>query len=358
VRRRACLVKRGRMWSVKQPLPDGRYRWRTVGTRKKDAEALRDELNRRAALGAASQAPAETFGVFADAWLVRYRQRVKPAVHKLAEGGIAHLEPLHSRQIETLTRAELEDHIVGIAQRTPRTAVRVLQLLKRVLADAKARGQVVDENIFRIQPPRYREREPYFPTWEEADELASWMPEYVARIVPVALATGLRQGELFALRDSDIDLERRRLTVRKAKTPSGVRTIELADVAVNLLREQLLARTPSTHGLVFPTLTGKQWDRHGFMHRAFRPATRRARLEQMTFHDLRHGFVSLMAKAGVHPTVIARLVGHADGGALLMRRYRHLFPDETRAAVAKLDQLVRGGVAQVLQADTAPRPLP
>lgn len=87
------------------------------------------------------------------------------------------------------------------------------------------------------------------------------------------------------------------------------------------------------------------------MHRAFRPATRRAGLEQMTFHDLRHGFVSPMAKAGVHPTVIARLVGHADGGALLMRRYRHLFPDETRAAVAKLDALVRGGVAQGLQAD-------
>lgn len=169
---------------------------------------------------------------------------MKPAVHTLAEGGAAHLEPFRARQIETLTRAELEDHIAGIAQRTPRTAVRVLQLAKRIVADAKARGQVVDENIFRIQPPRYREREPYFPTWEEADELAPWMPEHVARIVPVALATGLRQGELFALRDSDIDFERRRLTVRKAKTPSGVRTIEIADVAVALLREQLLARAP------------------------------------------------------------------------------------------------------------------
>ena len=86
------------------------------------------------------------------------------------------------------------------------------------------------------------------------------------------------------------------------------------------------------------------------MGRVFRPAVRRAKLDGMNFHDLRHGYVSLMAQAGVHPTVIARLVGHADGGALLMRRYRHLFPDETRLAVAAFDRLVRGGVAQGSQA--------
>ena len=62
-----------------------------------------------------------------------------------------------------------------------------------------------------------------------------------------------------------------------------------------------------------------------------------------------------MAKAGVHPTVIARVVGHADGGALLMRRYRHLFPEETRSAATKIGALLRDGVAQGLQADTQPR---
>ena len=76
----------------------------------------------------------------------------------------------------------------------------------------------------------------------------------------------------------------------------------------------------------------------------------------MTFHDLRHGHISLMAKAGVHPSVLAALVGHADGGVLLMKRYRHLFPGETRSAVAKLDELVRGGVAQGLQRHGDVRP--
>ncbi|MDX6593959.1 MAG: hypothetical protein QOJ13_3155 [Gaiellales bacterium] len=44
--------------------------------------------------------------------------------------------------------------------------------------------------------------------------------------------------------------------------------------------------------------------------------------------------------------VVAWLIGHNDGGALLMRRYRHLFPDETRLAATAFDRLVRGGVAK------------
>jgi hypothetical protein len=69
MRRKACIVKRGDKWSVKQPLPDGRSRWRTVGTRKKDAERLRDELNRRAALGAAYVEPPKTLKDVRDEWL-------------------------------------------------------------------------------------------------------------------------------------------------------------------------------------------------------------------------------------------------------------------------------------------------
>lgn len=79
------------------------------------------------------------------------------------------------------------------------------------------------------------------------------------------------------------------------------------------------------------------------MGRVFRPAVRRAKLDGLTFHDLRHGHISLMAAAGVHPTVIAALVGHNDGGALVMRRYRHLFPAEAGRAAAAFDELVRRG---------------
>ena len=253
----------------KQPLPGGGYRRTTTGTRKKDAEALRDELNRRAALGAAYTAPPETLKAFYAKWRQRYAQRVRPATLEQADTALRHLDVFDDRLIETLTRAEVEDHVQVIASRTPRTAQVVLRVLNQVFGDAKARGQVVDPRIFDIERPRVVEREPFFPTWQQAVELASWMPEYISRIVPFALASGLRQGELFRLADRDVDLRRGMLTVREAKTRSGVRTIDLAGVAQTLVREQLLARPPNEHGLVFPTITGCGWDRHTFMERVF-----------------------------------------------------------------------------------------
>jgi integrase len=129
--------------------------------------------------------------------------------------------------------------------------------------------------------------------------------------------------------------------------------------ALRLLREQRLARAPGTD-LLFPSPTGRPLDRNRLMGRYFRPAAVRAGLGRfdadghyagVTFHDLRHSFVSLMAAAGVHVSVIASMVGHQDGGALLLRRYRHLFPHEQKAAVAAFERLVvNGGVAQGSQA--------
>jgi integrase len=59
------------------------------------------------------------------------------------------------------------------------------------------------------------------------------------------------------------------------------------------------------------------------------------------FHCLRHTAISLMCRAGMKPELTALRVGHSYGGALIYRRYRHLFPSELRAAVGLVDDLVR-----------------
>ncbi len=64
------------------------------------------------------------------------------------------------------------------------------------------------------------------------------------------------------------------------------------------------------------------------------------------FHWLRHTAISLMCRAGMKPELIAQRVGHSDGGALIYRRYRHLFPSELRDAVGLVDELVRSARGQ------------
>lgn len=98
---------------------------------------------------------------------------------------------------------------------------------------------------------------------------------------------GLRQGELFALRDRAIDLASGLVRVKAGardgqvvptKTSAGKRQVRLSGEALCILREQLLARVPNELGLVFPTPGGSVWRKDNFMARSIRPAVRRARL--------------------------------------------------------------------------------
>jgi integrase len=107
----------------------------------------------------------------------------------------------------------------------------------------------------------------------------------------------------FALRDSKVDLEDRALVVEASayrgrasltQTRNGRRRVYLSSVARRTIREQLLARKPNAEGLVFPSPTGCIWQKDNFMSRVFRPAVRRAGLDGLTFHDLRHTCASLM----------------------------------------------------------------
>lgn len=124
----------------------------------------------------------------------------------------------------------------------------------------------------------------------------------------------------------------------KTKTRASIRRVPLTGAAARLAREQLLARPPSPW--VFPAEDGGQWKKRS-LERRFARAARRAGLAAMHFHDLRHTYVSLMAAAGVGAGEIAAMVGHDDGGVLVMRRYRHLFPDALSRSAEKLEAYLR-----------------
>src|SRR5580765_6305873 len=108
MRKKACIVKRGNGWAVKQPLPDGRSRWRTVGPRKRDAELLRDEINRRVALGALYPSEPQTFAEFVEGWLERYGKRVRPATLASSRDSLRRLACFDAWQIETMRAADVE----------------------------------------------------------------------------------------------------------------------------------------------------------------------------------------------------------------------------------------------------------
>ena len=189
-------------------------------------------------------------------------------------------------------------------------------------------------------------------SWEEAEELQSWMPEYICRIVPVAILTMLRRAEILGLRDGDVDFDAGSLSVFaqrqdgervQTKTRAGRRTVDVGPRVLGLLREQQLARSPHAEGYLFPAPEGGAFDGDNFFSRVFKPAARHAGMPELTFHDLRHTGASLMIAAGCHVKVIADRMGHADGGTLVLRRYGHLYKGAGRQAAMALESQVYGG---------------
>ncbi len=339
---------------MKQPLPDGRYRWQTVGPRKRDAEILRDEINRRIALGALYPSDPQTLAEFVDGWLERYAQRVRPATLASCRESLRRLAVFDEWHLETIRAADVEDHVFAVARKAPRAAELMLDTLKMILRSAKERGQTIDEGVLRVRPPRRERVEMRFLDWSEVEQLASETVEPYGNLVRFACLTGVRQGELFALRDRALDLGRGTVVVEagardgklvRTKTAAGRRQVRLSGEAVRALREQLLARTPNELGLVFPTPGGMVWRKDNFMARVFRPAVRRANLAPLRFHDLRHTYATLMIAAGAHPKLLQAQLGHTSINVTL-NTYGHLFPDAFADVGHALDRLVRAAAAR------------
>jgi integrase len=339
---------------------DGGHRERSkVFSTHRAARAFKLDVVRRAQAGSLFLAARERFGVLAGAWLERYlvgaagRVRPRPRSVRAVEECLGYLAPLEPLPIDRVRRAVVEDLVTTLAARAPRRAEMALALCKRILRDAEERGQPVDPSVQRLRIAKPPEREPRYLTWEEADEVASWMPEHVSRIVPIAILTLLRQGELFGLRDADLDLAAGSVAVfaqhqegeRVAtKTRAGRRTVDVGPRTIRLLREQQLARQPSGACHLFPSRAGVPYDGSNFMNRIFKPAARAAGIPELTFHDLRHTGASLMIAGGCHVKVIAEQMGHSDGGGLVLRRYGHLYKGARRQAARALEAHVFGGV--------------
>jgi integrase len=349
-----AIRKRGKgRWQVRvRPFPEV-----TVPT-KEAAETGELDLKLRAKLGHLYRERPTRLGDELDGLL--HRKRAMGGKRgPLRPSGVRHYqdcarpwEPLHNTPVPALRRRQVEDHIVARAAIAPTAARNELQFLKAALRAAQSRGQQVDVGIFEIDPIRVEAQEGIALEYSELLVLASWLPERIKRIVPFCGTVGLRFTEAVTLTDDRVDLEAGTVfipaRINKSRRP---KPIPLARIEVQLLREQLMVRPPGTR-VVFASERGGVYSHSGFQS-IWLPAllaAGRAHEEvrnggtivvaDFKFHWLRHTAISLMARAGMKAELIAERVGHNDGGALIYRRYRHLFPSEVREAVSLLDRMV------------------
>jgi integrase len=178
-----------------------------------------------------------------------------------------------------------------------------------------------------------------FLDFEEAERLVAKADGEWQAMILTALRTGMRQGELLALRWDDVDLVAGRITVRQnlvrgvigtPKSGKG-REIPLSNDAVRALKAQRHLRGE----VVFCNDDGDYFKKNECKHPLWR-ACKRAGLRRIGWHVLRHTFASHLVMKGVPIKVVQELLGHAT--IEMTMRYAHLSPEVARDAVNVLDQ--------------------
>jgi integrase len=164
-------------------------------------------------------------------------------------------------------------------------------------------------------------------------------------IVGLAILSGLRRSELFALRWQDIDQESRVLTVREAvydgvfdspKTAAGLRQIPLSDGAMRLVDEWIeRTKIVEPSALIFSTRTGKPISPNNVLRRAIFPACEALNLPHATWLTFRRTYSSWSHDKGIPGKVIAQLMGHVNVHTTL-NVYTQVLDGALRNAVEKI----------------------
>lgn len=159
---------------------------------------------------------------------------------------------------------------------------------------------------------------------EEARYLDSASP-LLHDLAIVLLETGMRPGELFCLRSSELDLKTGSVHVREGKTPFARRHIPLTERALSVLSRRV---ANANNGWLFPSPIEAARPIRG-IHHAHEAALRRSGIKPpFRLYDLRHTALSRMAMAGIDLPTLKEIAGHSQ--IQMTMRYVHPTPEHKR----------------------------
>jgi integrase len=159
---------------------------------------------------------------------------------------------------------------------------------------------------------------------------------FLYTIVCLALATGMRQGEILNLRWRDVDLTRGRITLHETKNDER-RVVPLVGHTLELLKQHSRVRRLDTD-LLFP---GRNREHPIFIRAPWLAVVDGAGIDDLRFHDLRHSAASYLAMNGASLAEIAEVLGHKT--LAMVKRYSHLSEAHTASVVERMNQRIFGG---------------
>jgi integrase len=286
----------------------------------------------------------------------RYEQLIR--IHVLPSLGRTSLAKLGPADLQALYKQRIA------AGAAPRTVLHVHRVLHRALSQAERWGDAARNVAALVDAPRVARAQMQALTAGEAKALMKAAEsDRLAALLTLALATGMRQGELLGLRWQDLDLDAgavrvtsamqltaRGLTLVEPKTARSRRQIEVEPRVIAALRrhrgnqiQERFTAGPAweDHGYVFCDEDGGPIDGRELLRGWFRPLLVKADLPRVRFHDLRHTYASIALSQGIHPKIVQEALGHSTI-AVTLDLYSHTVPSLQRDAARQVGAALFG----------------
>ena len=318
--------------------------------------------------GILATGPNQTVKQYLEYWLEVRQSTVKASTF------ISNRSHLGNRVIPILGHIKLQkitgDHIQSLYTHLlkdgllPNTVRLIHTMLFTAFKDAIKWKRMSRNPCKDATPPRQETHEIAFITPEQARQLVEAARETPLEcLITLAITTGMRRGELLALRWSDLDWDKKTVIVRHTvsyirvgdkhdffetdpKTASSNRTITLPEFVINALKvhrsRQLQQRLQagvqwSEQNIVFSTKRGKFYN-ISTLQEQFSKLLVKAGLPHMRFHDLRHSAATILMSMGVNIKVVQELLGHSNIG-ITLGLYSHVLPTMHKEAMEGLQDL-------------------
>lgn len=239
------------------------------------------------------------------------------------------------------------------AQRAPASVRKAANVLSRLLGHAVSTGLLRANPALSVRMPAEPRVEQRFLPQSQAVELANTIAPRFKAMVLVAVYGGLRFGELGGLQRMDVNEVQNTVRVRQTlveiggkhtfgppKTKTSIRTVTLPrSIMAELVQHMEQYVGPDVDALVFTGRKGQPVLRGWFHRRYYLPATERAGLTGLRFHDLRHTFVAMWVSLGRNPKEVSKAAGH-NSVAFTLDRYGHLYDTDHDGLADELDAML------------------
>jgi integrase len=293
-------------------------------TRSKAARLL---AQRVASAGTPAKVPVQvTFDELADSWQAQVLPMYKDSTQKNHRHILAkHLVPRFGEtQLAELGRQHVQAYVADLLRHgyAPKTIDHIHDVLSAVLRTAVKWGYLTENPARQVELPALRTVRPKWVLTEaQAAALVAALPPLAKTLAGLAMVTGLRRGEIFALRWKDLGPNDEAVIVDEAvyeghfntpKTAAGLRRIPLSPVARHLVGAwRGRAKRTGPDDLMFATWSGKPIAPNNVLRSAIFPTCERLALPRATWLTFRRTYASWAHDTGIAGRTIATLMGHA-----------------------------------------------